>query len=65
LRPELWISRDGMHELTPSGRAWEFVNVRAEIEDADLYVLNLRETTLNYMVALVHESRQEIPVPIG
>lgn len=38
--------------------------VRDDIEDMKLDVVN-REVSTDYIVALVHENEQDIPVPIG
>jgi len=62
-KPDLWIRRDNKHSLTPTGRIWMYANGRDEIQDMNLDVVN-REVTTNYIVALVHENEQDIPVPI-
>jgi hypothetical protein len=41
-----------------------YANGRDEIQDMNLDVVN-REVPTNYIVALVHENEQDIPVPIG
>jgi hypothetical protein len=41
-----------------------YAKVRDEIQDMKLDVVN-RELSTDYIVALVHENEQDIPVPIG
>jgi hypothetical protein len=41
-----------------------YASVRDEIQDVELDVVN-REVSTDYIVALVHENEQDIPVPIG
>lgn len=62
--PEIWIRREATHSLTPCGRSWEFANVREEIKEMRLDVVD-GALYDEYMVALVHEDDREIPVPIG
>jgi hypothetical protein len=63
-QPELWIRRDKKHSLTRTGRVWTYATVKDEIQDMTLDVVN-RELSTDYIVALVHENDQDIPVPIG
>lgn len=64
--PEVWIRREKVHKLTPLGRHWEYAHGRSKIEGDTLQldVVDVAERN-DYIVALVHENHQDIPVAIG
>jgi hypothetical protein len=65
---DMWIRHERKHQLTPSGRLWEYadpkldISTNLEILDIDIVDLRLRS---EYIVALLHEHNQEIPIPLG
>jgi hypothetical protein len=62
--PQLWIKREGIHEITRSGAQWEYRRGPSAIETNEVFVVSTVDKS-DYMVVLVHEGNQENPVVLG